>query len=43
LVKKAQAYFQQAIDADPNFAAAYIGLARAHLMLSAKESKHEEQ
>jgi TolB-like protein/DNA-binding winged helix-turn-helix (wHTH) protein len=32
-VKKAQAYFQQAIDADPNFAAAYIGLARAHQIL----------
>ena len=32
-VKKAQAYFQQAIDADPNFAAAYIGLASAHQTL----------
>jgi tetratricopeptide (TPR) repeat protein len=32
-VKKAQAYFQQAIDADPNFAAAYIGLANAHKTL----------
>jgi TolB-like protein/DNA-binding winged helix-turn-helix (wHTH) protein len=32
--RKAQAYFQQAIDADPNFAPAYIGLAGAHSTLS---------
>jgi TolB-like protein/DNA-binding winged helix-turn-helix (wHTH) protein/tetratricopeptide (TPR) repeat protein len=32
-IKKAQAYYQQAIDADPNFAAAYIGLANAHKTL----------
>jgi TolB-like protein/DNA-binding winged helix-turn-helix (wHTH) protein/Tfp pilus assembly protein PilF len=32
--RKAQAYFQQAIDADPNFAPAYIGLASAHNTLS---------
>jgi TolB-like protein/DNA-binding winged helix-turn-helix (wHTH) protein len=28
--RKAAEYFQQAIDADPNFAAAYIGLTQAH-------------
>src|ERR1700676_2236536 len=32
--RKARAYFQQAIDADPNFAPAYIGLAAAHNVLS---------
>jgi TolB-like protein/DNA-binding winged helix-turn-helix (wHTH) protein len=32
--RKAQAYFQQAIDADPNFAPAYIGLSGAHGTLS---------
>jgi len=32
--RKAQAYFQQAIDADPNFAPAYIGLSGAHGVLS---------
>jgi TolB-like protein/DNA-binding winged helix-turn-helix (wHTH) protein/Tfp pilus assembly protein PilF len=32
--KKARAYFQQAIDADPNFAPAYIGLAATHNNLS---------
>jgi TolB-like protein/DNA-binding winged helix-turn-helix (wHTH) protein len=32
--KKARAYFQQAIDADPNFAPAYIGLAGTHNVLS---------
>jgi TolB-like protein/DNA-binding winged helix-turn-helix (wHTH) protein/Tfp pilus assembly protein PilF len=29
-LKKASEYFQQAIDADPNFALAYIGLANTH-------------
>jgi TolB-like protein/DNA-binding winged helix-turn-helix (wHTH) protein/tetratricopeptide (TPR) repeat protein len=32
--KKARIYFQQAIDADPNFAPAYIGLAGTHNVLS---------
>src|SRR5271166_1037749 len=32
--KKAQAYFQQAIDLDSNFAPAYIGLAKSHDNLS---------
>jgi TolB-like protein/DNA-binding winged helix-turn-helix (wHTH) protein/Tfp pilus assembly protein PilF len=32
--KKARTYFQQAIDADPNFAPAYIGLAATHNNLS---------
>jgi TolB-like protein/DNA-binding winged helix-turn-helix (wHTH) protein/Tfp pilus assembly protein PilF len=32
--RKARAYFQQAIDADPNFAPAYIGLAYSHDPLS---------
>jgi len=32
--KKARAYFQRAIDLDPGFAPAYIGLAQAHDILS---------
>jgi TolB-like protein/DNA-binding winged helix-turn-helix (wHTH) protein/tetratricopeptide (TPR) repeat protein len=36
--RKAQAYFQEAIDADPNFAPAYIGLADAHDVLSEPSS-----
>jgi TolB-like protein/DNA-binding winged helix-turn-helix (wHTH) protein len=35
--KKARAYFQRAIDLDPGFAAAYIGLAQAHDLLSQAE------
>src|SRR6202045_1868539 len=35
--KKALAYFQHAIDLDPNFASAYIGVAQAHASLSRVE------
>jgi len=35
--KKARAYFQQAIDLDPNFVPAYIGLAQTHDVLSQGE------
>lgn len=35
--KKARAYFQRAIDLDPSFAPAYIGLAQAHDLLSQGE------
>jgi TolB-like protein/DNA-binding winged helix-turn-helix (wHTH) protein len=35
--KKARAYFQQAIDLDPNFVPAYIGLAQTHDTLSQGE------
>jgi TolB-like protein/DNA-binding winged helix-turn-helix (wHTH) protein/Tfp pilus assembly protein PilF len=35
--KKARAYFQRAIDLDPSFADAYIGLAQAHDLLSQAE------
>lgn len=35
--KQAEAYFQRAIDLDPTFAPAYIGLARAHNNLSRGE------
>jgi TolB-like protein/DNA-binding winged helix-turn-helix (wHTH) protein len=37
--KKARAYFQRAIDLDPGFAVAYIGLAQAHDLLSQAESE----
>src|ERR1700675_3809374 len=33
-VTKAETYFQRAIDLDPNFASAYVGLARAHNSLA---------
>jgi TolB-like protein/DNA-binding winged helix-turn-helix (wHTH) protein len=36
--RKAQAYFEQAIAADPNFAPAHVGLAYAHAILSQPSS-----
>jgi TolB-like protein/DNA-binding winged helix-turn-helix (wHTH) protein/Flp pilus assembly protein TadD len=36
--RKAQAYFEQAIAADPNFALAHVGLAYAHAILSQPSS-----
>jgi len=35
--KKARVYFQRAIDLDPNFAPAYVGLAQSHDLLSQGE------
>jgi eukaryotic-like serine/threonine-protein kinase len=37
--KKARQYFQQAIDLDPTFAPAYIGLAQSHQLLMQGESE----
>jgi serine/threonine protein kinase/tetratricopeptide (TPR) repeat protein len=38
-MRKAQQYFQQAIDADPNFALAYIGMAYSHHNLLQSSTK----
>lgn len=40
--RKAAEYFQQAIDADPSFAPAYVGLAKAHLWLIWPSSQDAE-
>jgi TolB-like protein/DNA-binding winged helix-turn-helix (wHTH) protein/Tfp pilus assembly protein PilF len=41
-LKKAQQYFQQAINADPKFAPAYVGMANAHISLARGSSKDWE-
>ena len=40
--RKAAEYFQQAIDADPSFSLAYVGLAKAHLWLLWASSQDAE-